>query len=32
VQKQGLSSMLLIHTVGQPAVTIYWTHRGNHAR
>jgi hypothetical protein len=32
VQKQGLSSMVLIHTVGQPAVTIYWTHRGNHAR
>ncbi len=32
VQKQGLSSMLLIHTVGQPAVTIYWTHRGNQAR
>jgi hypothetical protein len=27
VQKQGLSSMLLMHTVGQPGVTIYWTHR-----
>jgi hypothetical protein len=34
VQKQGLSSMLVIRTVGQPAATIYWTHRsaGNHAR
>jgi hypothetical protein len=26
-QKQGLSSMLVIHTIGQPSVTIYWTHR-----
>jgi hypothetical protein len=26
-QKQGLSSMLVIHTIGQPSVTIYWTNR-----
>ena len=26
VQKQGLASVLLIRTAGQPAVTIYWTH------
>jgi hypothetical protein len=27
VNKQGLASILLIRTVGQPAATIYWTHR-----
>jgi len=26
VQKQGLASMLVIRTAGQPAVTIYWAH------
>jgi hypothetical protein len=26
VQKQGLSSMVVIRTAGQPAATIYWTH------
>ena len=26
-QKQGLSSLLVIRTIGQPSVTIYWTHR-----
>jgi hypothetical protein len=29
VQKQDLSSVLVIHTIGQPAVTIYWTHRSS---
>jgi hypothetical protein len=28
VQKQGLSSLLLIRTAGQPPATIYWTHAG----
>jgi hypothetical protein len=34
VQKQGLSSIVVIRTTGQPSATIYWTHRsaGNHAR
>jgi hypothetical protein len=27
VQKQGLTSMSVIRTVGQPAATIYWAHR-----
>ena len=27
VQRQGLSSMVVIRTAGQPAATIYWTHR-----
>jgi hypothetical protein len=27
VQKQNLSSMLVIRTAGQPPATIYWTHR-----
>ena len=27
VQKQGLSSMMVIRTAGQPPATIYWTHR-----
>jgi len=27
VQKQGLSSMMVIRATGQPAATIYWTHR-----
>jgi hypothetical protein len=33
-QKQGLSSIVVIRTAGQPTATIYWTHRppGNHAR
>jgi hypothetical protein len=26
-QKQGLSSIVVIRTAGQPAATIYWTHR-----
>ena len=26
VQKQGLSSILVIRTTGQPSATIYWTH------
>ncbi len=26
VQKQGLSSLVVIRTIGQPAATIYWTH------
>jgi hypothetical protein len=26
VQKQGLTSMVVIRTIGQPAATIYWTH------
>jgi hypothetical protein len=34
VQKQGLSSIMVIRTAGQPPATIYWTHRptGNQAR
>jgi hypothetical protein len=34
VQKQDLSSLVVIHTSGQPLATIYWTHRlpGNQAR
>lgn len=34
VTMQDLTSMVVIHTVGQPAATIYWTHRpvGNQAR
>jgi hypothetical protein len=28
-QKQGLSSMAVIRTIGQPAATIYWTHPGS---
>ncbi len=34
VQKQSLTSIVVIRTAGQPAATIYWTHReppGNHA-
>jgi hypothetical protein len=27
VQRQGLSSLMVIQTTGQPAATIYWTHR-----
>src|ERR1700685_14681 len=27
VQKQGLTSLIVIRTAGQPAATIYWTHR-----
>jgi hypothetical protein len=27
VQKQGLTSVVVVHTVGQPAATIYWTGR-----
>jgi hypothetical protein len=27
VQKQALTSLVVIHTAGQPAATIYWTHR-----
>jgi len=27
VQKQSLSSLVVIRTAGQPAATIYWTHR-----
>jgi hypothetical protein len=27
VQKQGLDSMIVIRTIGQPAATIYWAHR-----
>jgi hypothetical protein len=27
VQKQGLSSMVVIRAAGQPTATIYWTHR-----
>jgi len=27
VQKQGLSSMMVIRTIGQPSATIYWAHR-----
>jgi hypothetical protein len=29
VQKQGLVSMAVIRTVGQPSATIYWAHRGS---
>ncbi len=39
VQKQGLSSLMVIRTTGQPPATIYWTHAasspsspGNHPR
>jgi len=34
VNMQDLTSMVVIHAVGQPAATIYWTHRpvGNQAR
>jgi hypothetical protein len=34
VQKQNLSSVLVLRTSGQPPATIYWTHRdaGNHTR
>jgi hypothetical protein len=34
VQRRDLSSMVVVHTTGQPPATIYWTHRpnGNHAR
>ena len=27
VNKQNLTSMVVVHTVGQPAATVYWTHR-----
>jgi len=27
VQKRDLSSVVVIHTIGQPAATVYWTHR-----
>jgi hypothetical protein len=27
VQKQGLPSLMVIRTIGQPSATIYWTHR-----
>ena len=27
VQRQGLTSVVVVHTVGQPAATIYWTGR-----
>jgi hypothetical protein len=29
LRKQGLSSMLVIRTAGQPSATIYWTHRSS---
>jgi len=29
LQKQSLTSMLVIRTTGQPAATIYWTHRAS---
>ncbi|MGO9647636.1 MAG: hypothetical protein ACLPOO_06245 [Terriglobales bacterium] len=29
VQKRGLTSMVVIHTVGQPPATIYWTGRSS---
>jgi hypothetical protein len=29
VQKQALTSVVVIRTVGQPAATIYWTHGGS---
>jgi hypothetical protein len=34
VNMQDLTSMVVIHTVGEPPAMIYWTHRplGNHAR
>jgi hypothetical protein len=34
VQRRDLSSMVVVHTNGQPPATIYWTHRfpGNQAR
>jgi hypothetical protein len=34
VQRRDLSSMVVVHTFGQPPATIYWTHRfaGNQAR
>jgi hypothetical protein len=34
VQRRDLSSMVVVHTIGQPPATIYWTHRwsGNQAR
>jgi hypothetical protein len=34
VQRRDLSSMVVVHTIGQPPGTIYWTHRfpGNQAR
>jgi len=33
VEKQGLTSLIVIRTAGQPAATIYWTHApGNQAR
>ena len=34
VQRRDLTSMVVVHTVGQPPATIYWTHRpsGNQAR
>jgi hypothetical protein len=28
-QKQGLPSLVVIRTIGQPAATIYWTHKGS---
>jgi hypothetical protein len=27
IQKQGLPSLMVIRTIGQPSATIYWTHR-----
>ncbi|MGH9529002.1 MAG: hypothetical protein ACRD2S_03685 [Terriglobales bacterium] len=30
VKKEDLSSLVVVHTVGQPAATIYWTHRPPH--
>jgi hypothetical protein len=34
VQRRDLTSMVVVHTIGQPPATIYWTHRwsGNQAR
>lgn len=34
VQRRDLSSMVVVHTIGQPPAAIYWTHRfpGNQAR
>jgi hypothetical protein len=29
VQKQGLPSLVVIRTIGQPAATIYWAHKGS---
>lgn len=29
VNKQNLTSMVVVHTIGQPAATVYWTHRSS---